>query len=644
MTTTATEQLPATPDEARRSAGLRAAGLRFAGAFAIGLVLAGSLAFGAIYAFERQYEQRILPGVRVGTTDLSGATIEEARTRLSRAYASLGTGRIVVAWPGGEASITYAEIGRTVDLDALASAALTAGRAGSTPLERILGEARTLLRGVAIEPRVTVDATLLDERLAAIARPMNREPIDARVVATPAGFALAGASEGRRLDPSAARDAVLNSLVRLDAPAELRIELVPEPVRPAVDDAAASLARVRAERIAQELVLGLGEERWTIPAETVRGWIGFAVTPDGWYDPVIDRAAVLAALEPLAPQINRPPKDATFLIGKGDQVVGVRPGVDGRALDPAASADRVVAALLARAVPDSGLPVVEPAVTVTRPALTTEQASAVAPTMSRISSWTTWYSISERNGFGANIEVPARLIDGTVIAPGGVFDFWDVVGDVTVEKGYRQGGAIINGRTEPQGALAGGICSTSTTVFNAALRAGLQMGARRNHYYYIDRYPLGLDATVFISASGSKQTVSFTNDTPYPLLIRGFASGRGTSRSVTFEIWSVPTGRTVSLTTPIVKNRKPATTITQTTDTLPAGQRKQVEYPVEGKDVWVTRTVRDADGNIVHEETYYSHYARIDGLILVGTGGSSPSPTPSPTPSPGPTPTPTPAP
>jgi glyoxylase-like metal-dependent hydrolase (beta-lactamase superfamily II) len=98
--------------------------------------------------------------------------------------------------------------------------------------------------------------------------------------------------------------------------------------------------------------------------------------------------------------------------------VGVRPGVDGRALDPAASADRVVAALLARAIPGSGLPVVEPAVTVTRPALTTEQASAVAPTRSRISSWTTSYSISERNGFGANIEVPARLIDGTVIAPG----------------------------------------------------------------------------------------------------------------------------------------------------------------------------------------------------------------------------------
>ena len=48
------------------------------------------------------------------------------------------------------------------------------------------------------------------------------------------------------------------------------------------------------------------------------------------------------------------------------------------------------------------------------------------------------------------------------------------------------------------------------------------MGARRNHYYYIDRYPLGLDATVFISDSGSTQTMSWTNDTDYPVLIRGY--------------------------------------------------------------------------------------------------------------------------
>ena len=142
--------------------------------------------------------------------------------------------------------------------------------------------------------------------------------------------------------------------------------------------------------------------------------------------------------------------------------------------------------------------------------------------MRKISEWTTYFPIGEKNGFGANIWIPALTIDGYVVGPHETFDFWKAVGPVTRAKGYKQGGAIINGQTEPQGALAGGICSCSTTLFNAALRAGFEMGARRNHYYYIDRYPLGLDATVFISASGSKQTMSWTNDTDYPVLIRGY--------------------------------------------------------------------------------------------------------------------------
>jgi vancomycin resistance protein YoaR len=88
-----------------------------------------------------------------------------------------------------------------------------------------------------------------------------------------------------------------------------------------------------------------------------------------------------------------------------------------------------------------------------------------------------------------------------------------------------------------------------TTLFNAALRAGFQMGARRNHFYYIDRYPLGLDATVFISASGAKQTMSWTNDTQYPVLIRGYQIRAGGTGWVKFALFSVPTGRRVSFAT-----------------------------------------------------------------------------------------------
>ena len=90
------------------------------------------------------------------------------------------------------------------------------------------------------------------------------------------------------------------------------------------------------------------------------------------------------------------------------------------------------------------------------------------------------------------------------------------------------------------------------------------MGARRNHYYYIDRYPLGLDATVFISGSGSTQTMSFTDDTDYPVLIRGRGWREGGSGYVRFELYSVPNGRKVSFSRPTVRDVRPPRTASST--------------------------------------------------------------------------------
>jgi vancomycin resistance protein YoaR len=237
--------------------------------------------------------------------------------------------------------------------------------------------------------------------------------------------------------------------------------------------------------------------------------------------------------------------------------------------------------------------------------------------MVKISSWTTYFPISERNHYGANIWIPATDIDGTVVAPGEKFDFWNAVGPITRARGYGDGGAIINGKTEPQGALAGGICSNSTTLFNAALRAGFEMGARRNHYYFIDRYPAGLDATVFKSGSGSVQTMSWTNDTAYPVLIRGYKIKNGSKGYVRYDLYSVPTGRKVVISNPTIKNIRRATDTVQYTSSLAPGARKRIEYPVDGKDVWRTVTVYQG-GKIIHQKTYYSHYSRITGVTLVG--------------------------
>ena len=198
------------------------------------------------------------------------------------------------------------------------------------------------------------------------------------------------------------------------------------------------------------------------------------------------------------------------------------------------------------------------------------------------------------------------------MAPGAKFSFWGSVGEVSLAKGYKLGGAIINGHSVEGKTIGGGICSTSTTLFNAALRAGFLMGSRKNHYYYIARYPKGLDATVFIS--GSVQDMTWTNNSPYPVLIKAFTR----PGMVRFTLYSVPTGRKVSISRAIVKNYRPTTTVVQYTSSLPHGVVKQVEYPAAGFDSWVTVTVRDKSGKVINARTYFSHYARVVGLSSSG--------------------------
>jgi vancomycin resistance protein YoaR len=162
------------------------------------------------------------------------------------------------------------------------------------------------------------------------------------------------------------------------------------------------------------------------------------------------------------------------------------------------------------------------------------------------------------------------------------------------------------------------MCSSSTTLFNAAMRAGLKMGARSNHKYYIGRYPLGLDATVSISPGGGRQTMSFTNDTDHKIVIRGIKIRRGSAGYVRYEIWGIPDGRTVSISNPSVTNVSKATTNIVYVDSLPTGVRDQTEYPSNGMSVSVTRVVRDAKGRIIHRNTWFSRYVLWNGRIEIG--------------------------
>ncbi len=608
--------IPAAHDVALAPTTLRTsnARTRFFVAFLLSVFVGLIVGAGALYAFDRNYTGRILPGVSVGGIDLAGLSPAEATARLESSFASWREGRAVLTSGDVEIPIGYANIDRRPDTEGMVAEAMAIGRSGSA-VERIIIDARTAVRGVDIAPRVVFDKAHVAVFVETHAARLDVDPQDASVTTTKDGFALLDGVAGRTVDRLAPIEFLTAALARTDAPSEIRVDLTLTPVEPDVTTPEATAARALADRMALDVAIVEGDESWTIPSATVRSWISFSATGDGGYEPVVDPARIDPVLAELAKDIDHKAQNASFKLS-GSKITGVIASRNGRSLDVPLTSARVTELLNARAA-GTVVAQVAPKLSSTPPSLTTEEAQAVIPKMVKISTWTTYFPISERNHFGANIWIPAMDIDGTVVAPGAKFDFWNAVGPISPGPGYGDGGAINNGKTEPQGALAGGICSNSTTLFNAVLRAGYEMGSRRNHYYFIDRYPAGLDATVFKSGSGSVQTMSWTNDTAYPVLIRGYKIKSGSKGYVRYDIYSVPTGRKVVISNPTIKNIRRATDTVQYTSSLAPGARKRIEYPVDGKDVWRTVTVYRG-GKVIHQKTYYSHYSRITGVTLVG--------------------------
>ena len=579
-------------------------------------VLLVAAAAGGLYAWDRGYEGRILPGVAVGTTDISGMTRDEAVAAVAAAY-PLGAGSLVLRAPERDLVIPYADLGRRADVDRLVDEAMAAGRREALP-QRLLVQVRQAVQGSTIVPRdALLDEAALAARVTAVLRTLDHAAIDATVRMGADGPVTTPARAGAAIDPATTIQTARAALVPLDAPAELVVEVSPTSVAPAVDDEAVGVAKAQAEQIIGDVVVTWRKETWTIRAARVRTWVTFAPQAGGGVAAVVDPSTIGDALRRPTKKVKKEPVDATFLRTRGGKPVGVVASHDGRKLDEAATIARIATELQARGLGNPAAPVAL-ATAVVEPDFTTDEATKKAPRMVRLGGWTTYFPISERNAFGANIWRPAEIIDGTVLAPGESFDWWDAIWPVTTARGFGMGGFIRSNYTDPTGALGGGMCSSSTTLFNAAMRAGLRIGQRANHKYYITRYPLGLDATVSV-VGNSRQSMTFTNDMKHPVVIRAFRlKGRGTAGYVKYQIWGIPDGRTVSISKASVSNVLQATTRTVEVTTLPKGVREQTEYPSNGMDTSVTRVVRAANGRVLHHDVWRSHYVRWDGRIEVG--------------------------
>ena len=584
-------------------------------AFFLGLVAFLVLGAAALYAYDQQYVGRVLPGVRVGDVNLSGLSADEAAAALHARYDALAQGTIVITLGADKITAPFSSAGRAADVDGMVAQALSIGRAGNT-VERMIANARTAVRGVDIEPRMAYDRGQLSGWLSSLAAVKRVSPVDASIAATKTGYIVTPAVPGRRADATAAIANLADTLGRVDAPASVTADIPFTEVDPTVTTDEARAAADTANRIAADVQIVDGKDSWTISAATIRSSISFSTAADGSISPVFDGTRLDSAMKSLAKKVEQPARDAGLKVVGGHVVVtgGSR---EGRTLNAAGMKAAIITEIGARQAGAAASPVAA-AVRAVAPKLTTAAASTYAAKMRPISSFSVYYFVIVNNHWGGNIEAPATKINGTVVPAGGIFDFWKVVGDLRRLPGTGPGNAIEGGKITVTGAFGGGICTTSTTLFNAAFHAGMIPLARQNHNEFINRYPPGLDATVWI-VGGTKQTMSFKNDTEYPILITRTVTNAGSRRWLTFKMWSVPNGRTYKISNLVVQPGRRAIDTVVNDPTKPVGYYFRNNTPVNGAKVWVTVTIFD-HGKRHWTKRYFSNYPAVNGVLVRGTG------------------------
>ncbi|MBO5478125.1 MAG: VanW family protein [Clostridia bacterium] len=241
---------------------------------------------------------------------------------------------------------------------------------------------------------------------------------------------------------------------------------------------------------------------------------------------------------------------------------------------------------------------------ITVPNVTTNQIGTEAfPDL--LATYSTTFSTSNTNRT-TNIKLASNKINGVVLLPGEEFSYNKVVGQRTAAAGYKSAPVYVNGKVE--NGIGGGICQVSSTLYNTALRANLEIIKRSNHRFATGYVPLSTDATV---SWGGPEFI-FKNSRKYPVKIVSQINGGkitvsiyGCKEEVEYEV--VIQSQTLQTI--------PSKTVYRTNTSLPKGTKKTVQ---KGHGGYKSRAYRilKLNGTIVSKQLLSTDtYAQLETII-----------------------------
>ena len=528
---------------------------------------------------------RMPANATIGGVDVSGMSRGEAREAVDRELSPRVGEEVVLHHDGKEFTVDPKAAGLTFDLDRSID---EAGANYSLDPRRMVG----LVFGThEFDPAVDADDKELAGIVVSIATTIDREVVEPQITFPKKKPTPRQPKAGLVVRKADTVQAVKRGYLVARGPIEVPTAVVDPTVD--ADGLEEAMTSIAEPAVSGPVVIKVGKKKVNLPVSAYAPALVVRVK-DNELRPEIDPEKLAKPLTNSTTGIGKKAVNATVKIRNGKAVVV--PGKEGVGLQPEEMAEKLVPAITESGDARS----VEIDAEVVDPEFTTAEAKKLK-IKERVSSFSTFFPYATYRNI--NQGRAAALIDGTILEPGETFSMNDAIGERTTANGFTKGFIISGGVFREE--LGGGVSQVATTTYNAAFFAGMDDVEHHPHAFYIDRYPMGREATLYYGSLDLR----FKNSTKYGVLINAWVNrstpGRQGEMHVQMwstKIWDIKAGLSEK------RNlRKPGKQYDDSKRCVP-------QPPIQGFDVDVSRTFMRG-GEVVKREKDTAVYQAADHVI-----------------------------